>query len=47
MMAPYFTEIAMTAGAEIPYGSVEITNAANMPNLIFVKLFELISNIIS
>ncbi len=47
VLAPYFTEIAMSAGYEIPYGSVQITNAANMPNLICVKLFELIQGLIS
>lgn len=47
MMAPYFTEIAMTAGYDIPYGSVQITNAACVPNLICVKLFELIQGFIS
>ena len=47
VLAPYFTEIAMSAGYEIPYGSVQITNAANLPNLICVKLFELIQGLIS
>ncbi|MCI9477875.1 MAG: hypothetical protein HFI21_02600 [Lachnospiraceae bacterium] len=47
MMAPYFTEIAMGAGYAIPYDSVQITNAANWPNLICVKLFELIQGLIS
>ena len=47
MMAPYFTEIAMGVGYAIPYDSVQITNAANWPNLICVKLFELIQELIS
>ena len=34
VMAPYFTQIAMSAGVDIPWGSVQITNAANMPNLL-------------
>lgn len=34
LMAPLFTQIAMTAAVDIPWGSVQITNAANMPNLL-------------
>lgn len=33
-MAPLFTQIAMEASVDIPWGSVEITNAANFPNLL-------------
>lgn len=46
MLAPQFTEIAMHAGYEIPYGSIQITNAANLPNLICVKFFEFIQSIL-
>lgn len=46
MLAPLFTEIAMNAGYEIPYGSIQITNAANLPNLICVKFFEFIQSIL-
>lgn len=46
MLAPQFTEIAMKAGYEIPYGSIQITNAANLPNLICVKFFEFIQSIL-
>lgn len=46
MLAPQFTEIAMNAGYEIPYGSIQITNAANLPNLICVKFFEFIQSVI-
>lgn len=45
LMAPYFTEMAISGGAVIPYGSIQITNAANLPNLICVKLFEFISTL--
>lgn len=34
LMAPLFTQIAMSAAVDIPWGSVQITNAANMPNLL-------------
>lgn len=44
MLAPQFTEIAMQAGYEIPYGSIQITNAANLPNLICVKFFEFVQS---
>lgn len=47
ILSPYFTDIAMSAGYEIPYGSVQITNAACLPNLICTKLFELIQGFIS
>lgn len=46
MLAPLFTEIAMNAGYEIPYGSIQITNAANLPNLICVRFFEFIQSIL-
>lgn len=46
MLAPQFTEIAMQAGYEIPYGSIQITNAANLPNLICVKFFEFMQGIV-
>ena len=42
LLAPYFTEMVIASGVAIPYGSIQITNAANLPNLICVKLFELI-----
>ena len=40
ILSPYFTDIAMSAGYEIPYGSVQITNAACLPNLICTKNIE-------
>ena len=45
LMAPYFTQMAISGGAAIPYGSIQITNAANVTNLICVKLFEFIQSI--
>lgn len=46
-MAPYFTQIALSAGYEIPYGAMQITNAANFPNLLNVKLFEFVQYIMA
>ena len=43
--APYFTAMAISGGAAIPYGSIQITNAGNLPNLICVKLFEFLATI--
>lgn len=45
LLAPYFTQLAISGGATIPYGSIQITNAANVTNLICVKLFEFIQSI--
>lgn len=45
LLAPVYTEIALQAGYEIPYGAIQITNAANFPNLLCVKLFELIQKL--
>lgn len=45
-MAPLFTQIAMEASVDIPWGSVEITNAANFPNLL-AWLFAWIQGIIA
>lgn len=45
ILAPVFTDIAMGAGYEIPYGAMQITNAGNIPNLLMVKLFEFIQGI--
>ncbi len=45
-MAPVFTDIAVNAGYEIPYGAVQITNAACLPNLICVWFFELVQSFI-
>lgn len=45
MVAPVYTQIAMNNGAAIPYGSVEITNAANLPNLICLWLFQFLKGI--
>lgn len=45
ILAPVFTEMAIAGGAAIPYGSIQITNAANLPNLICVKLFEFIQGL--
>lgn len=47
ILAPVFTEIAISAGYEIPYGAMQITNAANFPNLLCVKLFELVQYVMS
>ena len=44
-LAPYFTEMAISGGAAIPYGAIEITNAGNITNVICVKLFEFIQGI--
>ncbi len=45
VLAPVFTDLAVSAGASIPYGSIEITNAANWPNLICVELFNFIQGL--
>lgn len=45
LLAPVFTEIAVQSGYDIPYGAVQITNAGNFPNLICVKLFTFIQNL--
>ena len=46
VLAPVFTEIAISSGYEIPYGAVQITNAGNFPNLVCVKIFEFIQSIV-
>ena len=45
-MAPYYTELAQAGGVEIPYGATQITNACCAPNLINVKLFELVKGLL-
>ncbi|HPX32390.1 MAG TPA: PTS transporter subunit IIC [Erysipelotrichaceae bacterium] len=44
IMAPLFTQIAMDSGVAIPWGSVQITNAANFPNLL-AWLFKLLAGV--
>jgi len=45
-LAPLYTEIAVAGGVEIPYGAMQITNAANFPNIVCVYLFKLINGIV-
>jgi PTS system galactitol-specific IIC component len=47
LLAPPYTQMAIQAGYDIPYGAVQITNAGNFPFLVNVKLFELVQYIIS
>jgi len=45
LLAPIFTEVAIQAGYDIPYGAVQITNAGNFPNLVCLKLFEFLQSL--
>jgi PTS system galactitol-specific IIC component len=44
-IAPVYTELARSAGVEIPYGAAQITNACCIPNLFSVEFFKIIGNL--
>lgn len=46
LLAPVYTQMAIEAGYDIPYGAVQITNAGNFPVLLFYKLFEAVQAIL-